>query len=701
MYDRRLSPVVARAARAAGAVPGLRGMVEIDDGTLPFTIGPDSEASSVTDNEASSATDYDAALAAASGARDFPPRSADDVYIIYTGGTTGYPKGVMWRHEDIWRTLAGGINFVTAEPLPDEWAQSRKGLDNGEFVKLCAAPLIHGNAQVAALAGLFSGETIVMLPAFDAREIWRAVERHQVNVLVIIGDAMARPLVEAYADGGLRRLLAGRHVLQRGAVLPGRQGRLRQGAARRRHHRGDRLHRDRLRRAQLRERRRAASRRPDRHGRPGRHRDRRRRPAGGARPGGQAGPGRPRAARLLQGPGQTSAMFAEVNGRRYAVPGDMARVEEDGTVTLLGRGNTCVNTGGEKVFPEEVEGALKSHPDVFDALVIGMPDDLLGQRVAALVQPRPGAAPDPAALQEHVRGQIAGYKVPRSIWLTDTIRRTVSGKADYGWAREYAGATSRPWTHAGERPVKTALCDLLGIEHPIVGFTPSEHVAAAVSRAGGLGVLGCVRFNDPAELDAVLDWMDLNTDGRPYGINVVMPARVPAEGAATDLNQLIPQTHKDFVEQTLLRLGVPPLPDDAQAADGVLGWLHSVARKHVEVALGHPARLIANALGPPPPDVIASAHERGMLVAALAGKAEHARRQVASGVDIVVAQGYEAGGHTGEIATMVLVPEIVDAVGAGRAGARRGRDRLRPPGRGGARAGRGRGLDGLGLAAHE
>jgi len=178
-------------------------------------------------------------------------------------------------------------------------------------------------------------------------------------------------------------------------------------------------------------------------------------------------------------------------------------------------------------------------------------------------------------------------------------------------------------------------------------------------------VLGCVRFNDPAELDRVLDWMDRNTGGRPYGIDVVMPAQVPAEGGQQDLSQLIPQTHKDFVEQTLLRLGVPPLPDGAHAADGVLGWLHSVARKHVEVALGHPARLIANALGPPPPDVIASAHERGMLVAALAGKAEHARRQVASGVDIVVAQGYEAGGHTGEIATMVLVPEIVDAVGAG------------------------------------
>ena len=139
-------------------------------------------------------------------------------------------------------------------------------------------------------------------------------------------------------------------------------------------------------------------------------------------------------------PERTAAMFAEVNGKRYAVPGDMARVEDDGTVTLLGRGNTCVNTGGEKVFPEEVEGALKSHPDVFDALVIGVPDERLGQRVAALVQPRPDAAPDLAALAEHVRGQIAGYKVPRSIWLTEAIGRTVSGKADYGWARQYAAS---------------------------------------------------------------------------------------------------------------------------------------------------------------------------------------------------------------------------------------------------------------------
>jgi NAD(P)H-dependent flavin oxidoreductase YrpB (nitropropane dioxygenase family) len=212
--------------------------------------------------------------------------------------------------------------------------------------------------------------------------------------------------------------------------------------------------------------------------------------------------------------------------------------------------------------------------------------------------------------------------------------------------------------------MRTALCDQLGIEHPIVGFTPSEHVAAAISRAGGLGVLGCVRFNDAADLDKVLDWMDANTDGHPYGIDVVMPAKIPAEGAAIDLNQLIPAGHREFVDQTLIKLGVPPLPDDSLASEGVLGWLHSVARAQVEVALAHPARLIANALGSPPADIIAAAHDRGMLVAALAGKAAHARSHVAAGVDIVVAQGYEAGGHTGEIASMVLVPEVVDAVGS-------------------------------------
>jgi NAD(P)H-dependent flavin oxidoreductase YrpB (nitropropane dioxygenase family) len=212
--------------------------------------------------------------------------------------------------------------------------------------------------------------------------------------------------------------------------------------------------------------------------------------------------------------------------------------------------------------------------------------------------------------------------------------------------------------------VRTPICDELGLAHPIFGFTPSERVAAAISRAGGLGVLGCVRFNDANELAAVLSWMDENTDGKPYGVDIVMPAKVPDEGTATDLGKYIPDAHKQFVDDTLRKLGVPPLPADGDPArEGVLGWLHSVARAHVDVALQHPIKLIANALGSPPKDVIDLAHSQDVPVAALAGKAKHARSHVDNGVDIVIAQGTEAGGHTGEIATMVLVPEVVDEVG--------------------------------------
>lgn len=210
--------------------------------------------------------------------------------------------------------------------------------------------------------------------------------------------------------------------------------------------------------------------------------------------------------------------------------------------------------------------------------------------------------------------------------------------------------------------MRTDLCELFGIKYPIFAFTPSEHVAAAVSRAGGLGVLGCVRFNDPDELDATLTWMDENTGGAPYGVDVVMPMTVPTEGKPVDLRTMIPEEHVSFVERTLQQLGVPPLPE-GEGREGVLGWLHSVARSHVDVALGHRPVLIANALGSPPVDVIEQAHRHGVKVAALAGAAKHALSHVANGVDIIIAQGYEAGGHTGEIASMVLTPEVVDAVG--------------------------------------
>ena len=210
--------------------------------------------------------------------------------------------------------------------------------------------------------------------------------------------------------------------------------------------------------------------------------------------------------------------------------------------------------------------------------------------------------------------------------------------------------------------ISTPLAEEFGIAYPIFAFTPSKYVAAAVTRAGGMGVLGCVRYNDPAELEEVLTWMDENTDGKPYGVDVVMPNKVPTEGSAVDLGAMIPEEHKSFVNRVLDDLGVPPLGDDAAKNAGVLGWLHSVAASHVEVALKHRPVLIANALGSPPAEVIEQSHAAGLKVAALAGSVQHALAHVENGVDIVVAQGGEAGGHTGEVATIVLVPEIVRAL---------------------------------------
>jgi 3-oxocholest-4-en-26-oate---CoA ligase len=420
--DRQFAP---RAAAAWRAAAGLRGTVVIEDGSGADPGG---------------GTGYAAALAAASPARDFPPRSSDDIYIIYTGGTTGYPKGVMWRHEDIWRTLGGGIDFLTGVPLADEWEQSRQGLESAGLVRLTAAPLIHGAAQVAMLAALFAGDTVVLPPHFDAHEVWREVERHRVNLIFIVGDAMGRPLIEAYHAGryDASSMLA---ISSSGALfspvvkdafaaaLPGivitdAIGSTETGFA------GIGL---------------VAAGAEQRGG-----------PTVTPGPevvvlddqGGLAGPGQ--VGRLARGghvplgyyndPARTAEMLAEVDGKRYAVPGDLARVEADGSVTLLGRGNTCVNSGGEKVFPEEVESALKSHPDVFDALVIGVADERLGQRVAALVQPREGRAPDLAAIEAHVRGQLAGYKAPRGIWLVDQVSRGPAGKPDYAWAHRHVAS---------------------------------------------------------------------------------------------------------------------------------------------------------------------------------------------------------------------------------------------------------------------
>jgi NAD(P)H-dependent flavin oxidoreductase YrpB (nitropropane dioxygenase family) len=214
--------------------------------------------------------------------------------------------------------------------------------------------------------------------------------------------------------------------------------------------------------------------------------------------------------------------------------------------------------------------------------------------------------------------------------------------------------------------VRTALCDQFGIEFPIFAFSHCRDVVAAVSRSGGLGVLGALAFS-PDQLEVELAWIDEHVDGRPYGVDVVMPASaVGSELAGPDLaaqlDALIPEGHRIYVEEVLERHGVPPLPPDVPRPKGLLGWTDQGARSQVEVAMSHPIRLLVSALGPPPPDVVARCRERGIKVAALIGTPDQARKQVAAGVDVIVASGTEAGGHTGEISTLVLVPQVVDAV---------------------------------------
>ncbi|GHE86917.1 putative 2-nitropropane dioxygenase [Streptomyces longispororuber] len=210
--------------------------------------------------------------------------------------------------------------------------------------------------------------------------------------------------------------------------------------------------------------------------------------------------------------------------------------------------------------------------------------------------------------------------------------------------------------------MQTELSRRLGIEHAVFGFTPFPAVAAAISRAGGLGVLGAVRYTAPGDLARDLDWIQDHADGRPYGLDVVMPAKKVEGVGEADVEALIPEGHRQFVEDTLARHGVPELAEGETAGWRITGWMEQVARGQLDVALDYPLALLANALGSPPADVIARAHERDVLVAALAGSARHARKHADAGIDIVVAQGYEAGGHTGEIATMVLTPEVTEAV---------------------------------------
>ncbi|HEX6235591.1 MAG TPA: acyl-CoA synthetase [Acidimicrobiales bacterium] len=388
---------------------------------------------------------YETALAAQSPERDFGRRSGDDRYILYTGGTTGMPKGVVWRHEDVFFALGGGIDVLSGEKATHPGAMVERGLASGfPLTFLPIAPLMHGATQWAVMGQSFTGNKVVLVPHFDPHEVWRLVEAEAVTSLMITGDAMGRPLIEALDEDPSRtRDLSSLVSLSSTAavfspsvkdqylerfpnlVLTDAIGSSEGGAN------GITV---------------VARGKTAMAGGPTVT------PVSGTtvldddlRP---LPPGSPQIGRVARyghipigyhnDPLKTAQTFVESGGVRYVVPGDLARHEPDATITLLGRGSQSINSGGEKIFPEEVEAAVTSHPAVYDALVVGVPDERWGQRVAAIVQPRPGVEVSLASLQDHCRTRIAGYKIPRELHLVARVERSPSGKPDYPWATRVA-----------------------------------------------------------------------------------------------------------------------------------------------------------------------------------------------------------------------------------------------------------------------
>jgi acyl-CoA synthetase (AMP-forming)/AMP-acid ligase II len=441
-----------RVAAARPRAPRLRHLVRVGTSASGAATEGDagvadavSTAGAVHAEGAADAVDFAGAEAAGSPERGFAPRSADDQFIIYTGGTTGMPKGVMWRQEDLFFAGLGG-GAPTGDPVtkPEELAQ-RVAAGGAGITFFPTPPLMHGTSTLTAFIAFNFGQRVVLHRRFVPEEVLRTIETERVTSVSLVGDAMLRPLVDAL-NGPLKGTDCSAlfSVSSSGAIMsdtvreqfqalvpnvmllnnfgssesgfngtatadsgPERGFRIRVNA-----------------RTQVVD---PVTREPVAVGEPGRVAQRGHVPLG-----------------YYNDPKKTAETFFRKGDERWVLLGDMATVDEEGIVIVLGRGSQCINTGGEKVYPEEVEQALKSHPDVYDALVAGVPDPKWGNHVAAVVQLREGA-PQPSLddIQTHCRARLAGYKIPRRLVITDFIQRSPSGKADYRWARSVAADATR------------------------------------------------------------------------------------------------------------------------------------------------------------------------------------------------------------------------------------------------------------------
>ena len=383
------------------------------------------------------ATPYESA-AAEGGDRVTAPwgRSGDDLFLLYTGGTTGMPKGVMWRQDDLFGRLNAG-NIIRV-PEDDGLEGLRKTIVGPGPVIIPACPLMHGTGAFTAMGTLAVGGCVVTLAQrrFDPVELLETVGRENVNVLAIVGDAFAKPILAALeADPGRYTLSTLLAIISSGVMWSEQTKR---GLLR---HHPTMMLIDAFSSSEAlgmgtsvstgasAEQTAHFSLGPDvRVIDPETNADI---PPGSGQKGVLALGGR-NPLGYYKDSDKTAATFREIDGIRYSIPGDYATVEADGSIQLLGRGSVVINTGGEKVFPEEVEEVLKRHPAVEDAVAIGIPDDRFGEAVTAAVELRPGQQADEAELIEHVRSHLAAYKAPRHVRILDSLGRSPSGKLDYG-----------------------------------------------------------------------------------------------------------------------------------------------------------------------------------------------------------------------------------------------------------------------------
>ena len=431
VHQRQFSP---RVATLLPELPALRHVIVIDD---------DSE----EPDPRTDAVDFETAVASGSPERDFAPRSGDDLYILYTGGTTGMPKGVVWPHRNVFYALGGGLDALTGVRMerPEQMVEKGKAA-GGQIRFLPIAPLMHGATQWGVMGQSFVGNFVTLVPRFEPMEVWELVERERINMVMITGDAMGKPLIEALDEPGVSFDLSSLigftstaalfspavkdafftkfpNLVMTDAIGSSEGGNngismIKPGAT-------------------------AMKSGPTVSS------------TGGTvvfdenlelvKPGSGVIGKIARSGDIPIGyyndPVKTAEVFITVGGTPYVMPGDFATVEEDGSVTLLGRGSICINSGGEKIFPEEVEAVVRSHPDVMDAIVVGAPDERFGQRVAAIIEPRADhAAPSLEDIQALCRKHVAGYKVPRQLHTVDKIERSPSGKPDYPWANAIVAA---------------------------------------------------------------------------------------------------------------------------------------------------------------------------------------------------------------------------------------------------------------------